>query len=340
MAFSIAIGLALGLALLLDVGMGEAEVSRLVTPGVVVRVLLNHLPALGFHLPLPPGADSIVWEVRLPRTLGGALVGTMLALAGVAFQSLLMNPLADPYTVGVASGAALGSFAVLLLGGATWMGGAAQPLAAFGAGLLAVAIVYLLACVGGRISAQSFLLAGVIVGSFFWAFIPLIVTLSGRADQDRQVFTTLFGSLQPIGWPQALLLLPFCLVGGAALWYAAPELDLMAQGEETAAHFGVDVERFKRRVVVIGTLLTAAAVAAAGIIAFVGFVTPHLARRILGPKHGALLPAAGLLGALGLVLADWLSRVFLHNVEIGVITSLLGAPIFCAMLRRRLTANT
>src|SRR5579862_6899654 len=139
-----------------------------------------------------------------------------------------MNPLADPYTVGVASGAALGSFAVLLLGGTAWLGGGAQALAAFCAGLLAVVIVTLLARVGGRISAQSFLLAGVIVGSFFWSFIPLIVTMSGRSGQDRQMYTTLFGSLQPIGWPQAGLLLPFCVIGGALLWRSSAELDLMA----------------------------------------------------------------------------------------------------------------
>src|SRR5271166_484264 len=141
LVFGFALAAALGLALLLDVGMGEAEVARTITPGVVARVILHHIPVVGSRFPIPtetPGADIIVWQVRLPRAVGGALVGTLLALAGVAFQSLLMNPLADPYTVGVASGAALGSFAVLLLGGAAWLGGGAQALAAFVAGLLAV----------------------------------------------------------------------------------------------------------------------------------------------------------------------------------------------------------
>lgn len=329
------------LALLLNVCTGEPEANRFIPPSVALRVLAHHLPWIGVLPPLNANlqiADEILLQLRLPRSLGGLLVGMLLALAGVAFQSLLMNPLADPYTVGVASGSALGAVAITLLGGAAWMGGFAQPLAAFLSGLGAVAIVYAIARVGGRVSAQTFLLSGTLVGLFFWALIPLFLTLGAKPGEGRktgEILAALFGSLEPIGWSRVGLLLPFALAGMFLLWRSAPELDLMAFGEETAAHLGVDTESFKRRVILAGTLMTAAAVAAAGIIGFVGFIVPHLARRLVGPSHRALLPAAALLGGLVLVLADWVSRVFLHNIEVGVVTSLLGVPVFCTMLRKR-----
>lgn len=328
-------------ALLLNVWTGEPEVNRVVTPGVVLRVLAHHIPILGAQAALPadlPYADALVFQQRLPRALGGLLVGMLLALAGVAFQSLLMNPLADPYTVGVASGSALGAVLIALLGGVAWLGGFAQPLAAFVSGLLSVVVVYGIARVGGRVSAQTFLLSGTIVGLFFWSLIPLILTLSARPGEGRStgdILSALFGSLEPIDWRRVGLLLPFGLVGLGLLQRSAAELDLMAFGEETAAHLGVDTEAFKRRVILAGTLMTAAAVATAGVIGFVGFVVPHLARRLVGPAHRVLLPASALLGGLILVLSDWLSRVFLHNIEVGIITSLLGVPVFCLMLRKK-----
>lgn len=327
--------------LLLDIWSGEASVARLVTPAVVLRVLARHLPLLGAHIPLPSGvpdwADALVWQNRLPRALGGVLVGMLLALAGVAFQSLLMNPLADPYTVGVSSGSALGSMLVVVLGGAGLLGGYLPSLVAFFAGLVTVALVYGMARVGGRVSAQTFLLSGTIVGTFLWSLIPLMLSLGNRAGLDRRsaILSTLLGNLQYVEWRSVLLLLPFGVAGGLLLVASAAELDAMSFGEETAAHLGVDAEAFKRRVIVAGALMTAAAVSVAGIIAFVGFVVPHLARRLVGPGHRALLPVAMTLGGLLLVLADYLSRVWLNGLEIGAITSLFGAPVFAAVLRQR-----
>jgi len=321
--------------------MGEAGVADVVTPKVIANVLLRHLPFVGSHFAPPSGiryADAIVWDQRLPRALGAAMIGAMLALAGVAFQSLLNNPLADPYTVGVSSGSALGAMVVTLLGGTGLLAGFAQPIAAFATGLGAVTVVYMLARVGGQVSARTFLLSGIIVGTFFWSLIPLMVSLGNRAGIDRRsaILSELLGSLNDLGWSKVGLLFVFGTIGAVILLRGAEELDIMALGEESAAYLGVDTEAFKRRVILAGSLLTAAAVSVAGIIAFVGFVVPHMARRLVGANHRVLLPAAMLLGGTVLVASEWLSRVYLHSIEIGVVTSILGVPIFCVMLRRNL----
>ena len=327
-------------AVLADVWMGEAAVARLVTPSGVLRVLLSHVPLLSTHFAAPDSAiDGIVWSIRLPRVLGGALIGMLLALAGVAFQSLLLNPLADPYFVGVSSGAGLGAAIVTLLGGTGWLAGFAPTLAAFAAGLAAVAIVYALARVNGRVPVQTFLLAGIVVGSALYSLTKLTVSLAfraGAAYKASAILTQLLGSLNGLGWRDVWLLLPFGVAGGIVLGASWRELNMMAFGEESAAHLGVDTERFKRRVLVAGTLVTAAAVAVGGIIAFVGMIVPQIARRLVGPDHRRLLPTAMLLGGIVLVGSDWLSRVYLQGLDIGVITSLLGAPVFCWLLRRRL----
>lgn len=314
----------------------------IIKPATVLQIIRLHTPFLATRTPpLPPDstADVIIWEVRLPGVLGGVLVGALLAMAGVAFQSFLQNPLADPYMVGVSSGAALGSVVVILMGWTGALLGWAQPLGAFGTGLLATAIVYFLAQKQGRLSSQTFLLAGIVVGTFFWSFVPLAISLgnrSGNMDRQSAILSRLLGSLHEIHWSHIVLLGAFGAAGGLMLWTGARELDLMALGEESAAHLGVNVEGFKRRIILAGALVTAAAVSVAGIIAFVGLVVPHIARRITGPKHRILLPASFLLGGLVLTTADWLSRIYLAQLEVGVITSLIGAPVFCYLLRKRL----
>ena len=328
--------LLLGLMLLFDVGMSESDVAQEVTPGVVVRVLASHV--LRFKTgaaPVPANLDIIVWNVRLPKAIGGMLVGMLLALAGVAFQSFLQNPLADPYMIGVSSGAALGSVSVILLGGAGLLGGLMQTFAAFGTGLLATGVVYGLARRDGRLSAQTFLLAGIVVGTFLWSLIPLALSRSGSFDRQSLILSQLLGSLQNLGWERVGLLLPFGIVGALVLGLSARELNLLTLGEESAAQLGLNTEQFKLKIILAGAFVTAAAVSVAGIVAFVGLVVPHIARRLVGPDHRILLPASLLLGGLVLVAADWLSRVFLGNLEIGVVTSLFGAPVFCVLLRRR-----
>jgi iron complex transport system permease protein len=342
----LALSLALAGVVILSILTGDSEVARIVTLPKVLHVIAHHL----VHAAIPDERtyqlmDAIVWEQRIPRALCGALVGMLLAMAGVAFQSLLRNPLADPYMVGVSAGSALGSVLVglttaSLVGRAALFAAVAPPIGAFAMGLLTMAAVYMLSHRSGRLSTQTFLLAGIIVGTVLWSVMQLILALAVRSHDPGRAEAILvqqLGSIQFVGWPDVGMLLPFGLAGMVALGSSWRELTLVALGEESAAHLGVDTEAFKRRVIIAGSLVTAAAVSVSGIIAFVGMVVPHIARRLVGPDHRSLLPAAMLLGGLVLVLSDWASRVFFNSIEIGVITSLIGGPIFCYLLRRRLT---
>jgi iron complex transport system permease protein len=318
-----------------DVAMGPPEVR--ISPGEVVRSVLGHVPLLRALpvAPASPEADAIVWDLRLPRAVVAALIGMLLALAGVALQGLLMNPLADPYTVGVSSGAAVGAAIAEITGFSLLFYGLGAVGLAFLTAMGAVALVYMLARVGGRVSVQTFLLAGVVVGTLLWSLIPLFLYLAHRSNDLSRILFYMIGSVQAADWTRAMLLLPFAGLATSYLMLLSRELNLVSLGEETAAHLGVEIEAFKRRVVIVAALSTAAAVSVGGIIGFVGLVVPHLARRIVGPDHRALLPLAGLLGASLLVAADGAARVYLNELPVGVITSLIGAPVFCVLLRKR-----
>lgn len=327
--------LALALLLLADLVLSPEGVH--IPAREVGAVLLNKLPVVRSLLREAPPLESeaIVWEVRMPRALAAVLIGALLGCAGVALQGLLMNPLADPYTVGVSAGAAVGAAVAEVAGVAALGLGFVGVGAAFVFALAAVTLVYALARVGGRVSVHTFLLAGVVVGTFLWSLIPLLLWLTGQSTQLARILYYLVGSVQGADWARVFLLVPFLLAVWACLRLWARDLNLMTLGEESAAHLGVEIESFKRRVLLIGSLATAAAVSVGGIIGFVGLVVPHLARRIIGPDHRALLPLATLLGAILLLAADTLVRVFLSEMPVGVVTSLVGAPFFCYLLRRR-----
>lgn len=326
--------LVLFLALLVDVSMGPAEIH--ISPAEAATVAIRHIT----DTPRPESVharniDNIIWQFRMPRAVVAGLVGILLALAGVALQGMLMNPLADPYTVGVSAGAAVGAAAAEIAGISALAYGLAGIGCAFLAGIATVALVYWLARIGGRVSAQTFLLAGVIVGAMLWSLIPLAFTLAHRDTELSRIISFLIGSVQSADWTRAALLLPFVILTAVVLGMRARELNLVTLGEETAAHLGVEIERFKRVVVLVAAAATAAAVSVAGIIGFVGLVTPHLARRLVGPDHRAMLPLAAVFGATLLILSDTLVRVYLNERPVGVVTAIVGAPIFCLILRKR-----
>lgn len=304
-------------------------------PGDVARSLLHS--ALPF-LPAPNELTGSIMEVRLPRVLLAALVGATLSVAGVALQGLLGNPLADPYTVGVSSGAAVGAGIAILTGVAGAFGGLGLALCAFIAALLAMALVFSLARVGGRLHTASFLLAGIVAGSFLWAITTLLLSLA-QAEQRTilQFLTGRFNSAEP---GHVLLLAPFALGGILLFTLCGRGLDAFAFGEEVARSVGVEVERFKLGVLSLAALLTAVAVSVSGIIGFVGLIVPHAGRGLVGPPHRGLVPVAALLGASLTVLADLLARVVRPGEEIpvGVVTALLGAPFFLILMRRQMGA--
>ena len=276
-------------------------------------------------------AAAVVRRIRLPRALLAALVGGGLGASGAAFQAVLRNPLADPYVLGVSGGAALGAVAALVLGA----GAAVLPGAAFLGALGALGVVYFVAQ-AHRTSPHTLILTGVMVGSLATALLLFILWLA-PAGTVRSALFWLTGDLSAadVSWLGPAFL--WSAVGWLALWLQAPALDLLTQGEETAADLGLSVGRSRLLIFIAAGALTAAAVALAGLVGFVGLVVPHVVRLLWGPEHSRLIPASALMGAAFLVAADALSRTVLSPAEVpvGVVTALLGAPFFLYLLRRR-----
>jgi iron complex transport system permease protein len=281
-------------------------------------------------------AADIVLRIRLPRVVLAALVGAALAVAGVLFQALLRNPLADPYILGVSGGAALGGILVLAGGSALGLSYAAVPFAAFAGSLVTLALLYAVGGRGGRLDPTTLLLTGVVFNAFASAAIVFAASLAGLVEGAR-IFLWLIGNLSALRGDVTAAVAAFLLVGLACAIPLARGLNLLVLGEESAAQLGVDVGRL-RRVILVGTsLMVGAAVAAAGLVGFVGLIVPHVLRLALGPDHRLLVPASALAGAAFLVLCDTAARTLLPGRElpVGAITALAGGPLFLVLLRRQ-----
>jgi iron complex transport system permease protein len=321
-------------AIVLGAGFGAVALA----PDVMVRMTLNHLAGAQFPVTWRPQDEAIFFDIRLPRVAGAALAGAALAGAGVLFQGLLRNPLADPYVLGVSGGAALGAVAGFLLSlGWRFLGFGPIPILAFAGALAAMLAVYSLARVGGRAPLVNLLLAGFALSAILGYAVSFLLIVNDRLQLNLpRVYGWLLGGVSVSQWSQVALVAPLvalALVGG---WLMGHSLDAMGLGEEAAQQLGVPVERDKRLVIVLGSLLTGAAVAVGGLIGFVGLFAPHVTRLIVGPSHRRLLPAAVLLGAAFLTLADLLARALLPPLEIpvGILTAFVGGPFFLWLLRR------
>jgi iron complex transport system permease protein len=277
-----------------------------------------------------PGANAILWRVRLPRAVACGLVGAMLGVVGSSFQALFRNPLADPYVIGVSSGAAVGGTLAVLLG---WETGLAQPALAFIGGFGALALVTGIARRAGG-SATSVLLAGVVTGSMLAAWVTLNLVWAGQ-DSGR-VLRWLLGSTTPMFWDRVVVLAVVCVLGSLALWSVSRKLNAVAVSEFMAARQGVDTVRVRRTVLAAGSAMVAAAVGTVGMIGFVGLVAPHIARRLFGNDLRVALPASGLIGALLLMAADVAAQRAQPGAELplGAVTAVLGAPFLLALLQR------
>jgi iron complex transport system permease protein len=278
-------------------------------------------------------ASPIVRELRLPRVLLAFLVGGSLAVCGAALQAMIRNPLAEPYLLGLSSGAGLGAVLALASRAA---GPWAVPLAAFAGALAAVGLVYRLSLVAGRrLDPRILLLSGVVVGAFAGALMSAIIVLSD-APTVRNAFLWLLGGFSAASWQALAVFASYAVLPLAIIGLSARALDLVALGDEPAHHLGADVERVRRLVYLCTALLTAASVAACGIIGFVGLVVPHAVRTLSRPLHRSLLPLVFASGGTFLVLADVVSRTVVRPLElpVGVVTALVGVPIFAVLLRR------
>lgn len=310
---------------LLSLGVGAVTIA----PDRVVHSLLHDAAEDRAHA-------TIVRDLRLPRILLAGLIGAGLGVAGAGYQGLFRNPLADPFVIGASSGAALGATIVIVTGvelGLVGMG--AVSVAALAGSLLAVAAVYAIASVGRHVSLVSLLLAGVAISSFLGAVVSLLMFL--HDEKLVTIFGWLMGSLSGRGWPVLRSATPLILIGAGCLWLLARPLDALTFGEETAASLGVRIGRLRGMIVLAASLATAAAVAAGGVIGFVGLIAPHLARLLIGSRHALVIPASGLVGGILLILADDLARTVTSPAElpVGVVTALLGSPCFLLMLKAR-----
>ena len=284
---------------------------------------------------LNPDDRTILFQIRLPRVVLAGTVGWSLSIGGVVFQALMRNPLAEPFLLGVSSGAALGAVAGIILGVVFWGG---LPMLAFLGALMTIALVLGIARRTRAIDSSTLILTGVIINAFFAALI-MVALAAATGEKLHSLLFWLYGDLSRGRFQDLTVLLPLVLFGSVFLLGFARPLNLIAAGEETAAQLGVDVEKVKWAALITVSLLCGATVAFSGIIGFVGLIVPHLTRLALGPDHRLLLPAAGLFGASFLITADLLARVVISPSElpVGIITAFLGAPFFLYLLylRRR-----
>ncbi|MFD8937745.1 FecCD family ABC transporter permease [Streptomyces sp. NPDC059578] len=278
--------------------------------------------------------ESVLWNVRLPRVVLALLVGASLGCAGALMQGVFGNPLAEPGVIGISAGAAVGAVVAIAFG-LSFLGNWTVTAAAFVAGLITVSLVYLLSRSGGRTEVVTLILTGIAVNAFAGALIGLSVFFADNSAITQITFWQL-GSLSQATWPKVLAVLPCALLGLLVAPLSARKLDLLALGERPARHLGVDVERLRITMILVVALLTAAAVAVAGIITFVGLLVPHLLRMAAGPGHRFLVPGSALGGGLVLVSADLAARTVAAPAELplGVLTALFGSPFFFWLLRR------
>ena len=285
----------------------------------------------------------ILWQVRVPRVVLAFMVGGSLAAVGASLQALLRNPLADPYVIGISSGAALGAAVAVLFGiGLSILGLSVLPFYAFLGALLSLLIVYRIAVSYGSFSIHTLLLGGVVLNAIFSALILFLTTLADPYKASG-MYAWLMGSLTGPDFPTVLILAVYLLLGVAVLVSQASALNLLTLGEEAARSLGVEVERVKRVLFAAAALLTGSVVAFSGLIGFVGLIVPHAVRLVFGADHRLLLIASGIVGGIFLMLADTLARTLLSPTEIpvGVVTALVGGPIFLYLLvqqRRRIVS--
>lgn len=321
----LALALCLGVCVFLGVGLGAVSIH----PGEVLQFL--------FGRPDPGDAGAqvkweILWRLRVPRILMGALAGFSLGMAGAVMQGLFRNPMADPYVLGVSSGASLGAVVGMLSGLGRALGTWALPLPAFLGAFLATLLVYSLATWHGKTELLTLLLSGIALSSMISSLVALTMVLF-RQRTEEIVFWTM-GGLGRSSWKSVRVSFPYVVVLAGLMWFLSRPLDALAFGEETAFHLGLDVERAKRVALFAASLVTAQSVAFTGPIGFVGLVVPHAVRLAIGPSHKWLLPCSGLAGASLLVLSDLVARTLVPPAEIpvGVITAMGGAPFFLYLL--------
>ncbi|QWF78829.1 FecCD family ABC transporter permease [Amycolatopsis sp. CA-230715] len=331
-------GLAIALVVAATAAIGHGSVS--VPPLTVWQILWHRLTGLGDPT-WTVSQDAIVWDLRLPRMLLAALVGAGLSLVGVSTQALVRNPVADPYLLGISSGATVGAVGSLVLGISFW-GATSHALAGFLGALAALALVYTLAVRGGALAPSRLLLVGVVVGHALLGVTNYLVLQADDPGKTNSALFWILGSLAGARWADIGVPAAALLIGFAALLFRARALNALLVGDETATSLGIPPTRLRRELFATTSLVTGVMVALSGSIYFVGLVVPHAVRLLLGSDHRRILPAALLAGAAFLVLIDLLARSLLSPQElpVGILTAVIGAPVFLVLLSRRRVSET
>jgi len=327
--------IAITVAIIFSASIGAAKISFFDSAKVILSRIpfLNRIDVLSdYNLP----DATIILNIRLPRIILSVIVGMALATAGVIFQSMFKNPMADPYIIGVSSGAALGATVSIVLRLGTGVLGVSSTSAfAFFGAIGATAIVYRIARSKGKVGVYNLLLSGLAIGSLLSAGTSFLM-LIGEHDMGKIIFWML-GSLSTSSWEKVIIAAPLTIILILVTLLFTRDLNLFLMGEERAAQLGLEVERTKIILLILGSFIASAAVSVSGLISFIGLITPHLVRLITGPNHKVLLPTSALTGGLILLLSDTLARVAIapRELPVGVITAILGAPFFIYLLRRR-----
>jgi iron complex transport system permease protein len=317
----ILLALLLILTMIIAIAIGSTSIS----PEVVTKILLYEF--IPIDKTWNPSYEVIIKDIRLPRVLLGALVGAALSTSGCAMQGLLKNPMADPYIIGISSGAAVGASLAFLLF-------LPVQLISFAFATVSIFVVYSISKVGSKVPVDTLLLSGIAVGSFLGAITYFIIYISGT---PHQVIFWLMGGLWTADWEKVKITAIMIIFGVFILYRQGWNLNVMLLGEEQASNLGINAEHVKRYVLLFASFITAAAVSVSGIIGFVGLIIPHFMRILVGPDHRILLPSSTLAGAIFLVFSDTLARTIMEPVElpVGIITALFGAPFFIYLLRKR-----
>jgi iron complex transport system permease protein len=328
----------LGLALLAAVLVASAYGAASVPVPDIIKMVFHKLGVPGIPITWRAADETIIFQLRLPRVVGAVLVGAALSSAGVIFQGLLRNPLADPYIIGTSAGAAfMATVAMLLPVSYALLDFGLISLMSFAGALGAVFLVYRLARSGGRTPVVNLILSGFIVSAMLTAFMTFLISMSERFGLNlHAIYSFLIGRFSISNWEQIAVLTPLIVAGILLARLFSRHLNAFALGEDGASYLGVSVEKDKIILLVAGSLLTAAAVALSGLVGFVGLIVPHAVRILVGPDHRRLVPVSALTGAVFLVLCDLVSRTILSPIEIpvGVITAIIGAPFFVYLLRK------
>ncbi len=322
-------------AIVVSTTMGSSDITVYQT----IKILINKI--FGVDLGLDDIKNSyinIIWVVRLPRVILAFLVGGALAICGVSYQGIFKNPMADPFILGVSSGAALGaSIGIVTKFKFSVLGISPISLLAFVGAIITIIVVYNISRVGSKVPVTTLLLSGIAIGQLLSALISLLMIFTD--DMQRIIYWTM-GSFNARSWEHVYVTLPYVLIGLLILSLSSRELDIMLLGEDTASQLGVDTEKLKKKVLFTTATITAVAVSVTGIIGFVGLIIPHVVRSFVGPKHKSLIPFSFLIGGVFMIFCDTISRTLIsQEIPVGIITALFGGPFFIYLLRKRKTGG-